>query len=76
MCGVSLVIIDVEKKNFENLVYIYRSNLRRLVNGRNVYAIFTSRERKRLLKDGVIKKVIQGLQISDKAMKILSNNDF
>ena len=71
-----MVIIDVEKKNFENLVYIYRSNLRRLMRGRNVYTIFTSRERKRLLKDGVIKKVIQGLQISDKAMKILSNNDF
>jgi len=41
--------IDLKKKNLENLVYFYASELRRVQNGEDPYEILTRAERGRLL---------------------------
>lgn len=47
--------IDLEKKNLENLVYYYASELRRVKNGDDPYEILTRAERGRLLDTKILR---------------------
>ena len=47
--------IDLEKKNLENLVYFYATELKRVQNGEDPYEILTRAERGRLLDTKILR---------------------
>jgi len=69
------VSFNLEKKNFENLVYYYRAKLRHIHKGGDPYKVFTKGEIKKLTDKGILVVVYGGTYrkgLSQEAIKILN----
>ena len=64
---------DIEQKNFENLCYIHRTSLLRIIKGVNVYKVLDQKERNRLLNTGILISIRQKITVSDRAVKVISS---
>jgi hypothetical protein len=67
-----MVLINIEEKNFKNVIYIHKNKLKRIMSGSNPYKLFTSKERNRLVSDNVLKEGVKGYIVTKKALKFLS----
>jgi len=74
----SLVLLpnsyDIEKRNFENLCYMHRTNLKRIIRGEDPYKILTDNERNKLRDIGILQYTNKHLSVTDKAKYELSKN--
>jgi hypothetical protein len=58
-----------DERNFENLVYIYEKELRRILQGVSVSKILSNRERGSLLRSGVIIRRGRGTHVQYEVSK-------
>jgi len=65
--------LDLDRKNFENIVFYHRSRLRRVVSGENPFRLFTRNERVHLVKHGILtyKRGVSKMVLMDKAREAL-----
>lgn len=63
---------DFETRNFENLVYIHREDLKKILRGYDPNKIFTTNERNKLRDNNILKNRNGRLYITEKAVEVLS----
>jgi hypothetical protein len=66
---------NLEEKNFENMVFMHRGQLRRVLKGVNVYKVFSAREINKLRNDRILiySRNKRNLVVSEKAQQIISS---
>jgi len=63
---------DIERRHFENLCHIHKTDLWHIIHGRDPYRIFNVSERERLLDAGILEGKRKKLGITEKAVVELS----
>ena len=65
---------NLEEKNFENMVFMHRGQLRRVLKGVNAYKVFSAREINKLRNDRILiySRNKRTLVVSEKAQKIIN----
>lgn len=68
---------DLEKKNFENLVYYYAARLKLIQKGNTPYKVLRSSERYNLQKAGILvfQRGARTLALSQEAVDLLNGDD-
>ena len=63
---------DFDKRNFENLCYMHRTSLQRIIRGEDAYNILTDNERNKLRDAGILHYKNKQLFVTDRAIYELS----
>ena len=72
MLNMSVDDFNFEKRNFENLIYIHREDLKKILRGYDVNKIFTTNERNKLRDNNILKNKNGKLYLTEKALEVLS----
>ena len=66
--------MNLEKRSFENLVYFYEAELRRILRGKRATSLFSTSRRAGLVKRGVLGSLRgKGPFVTDRAMQVLED---